>query len=76
MASTTATIRVPAETRDRLAAVASQRGVSVAGLLSEIALREHLHQVYAAERESWSKVLEDPEFAAELQEWDEADLYA
>lgn len=70
--SATATIRVPTETRDRLALVAEQRGISVAKLITEISLREHIHQVYALERAAWSEALGNPEFVAELREWDDA----
>lgn len=69
----TATIRVPVETRDRLAKVAEQRGVSVARLLSEYASSEHIHQIYADERRSWSEALANPQFVAELDEWDAAE---
>lgn len=66
----TATIRVPVETRDRLAKVAKERGVSLARLLSEYATREHIHLIYADERRSWSDAIADPGFVAELDEWD------
>jgi hypothetical protein len=68
--ASTATIRVPVETRDRLAKVAEQRGVSVAHLLTEYATSEHIHQIYADERRSWSEALANPQFVAELDEWD------
>jgi hypothetical protein len=66
----TATIRVPIETRDRLATVAEERGISLARLLTEYATREHIHQIYADERKSWSEAIANPGFVAELQEWD------
>lgn len=72
--SDTATVRVSTETRDRLALVAEARGLSVAKLIAEFATREHLHQVYAQEREAWRKDLENPEFIAELELWDEAEI--
>lgn len=68
--SATATIRVPVETRDRLAKVAEQRGVSVAHLLTEYATSEHIHLLYADERRSWSEAIANPQFVAELDEWD------
>lgn len=67
----TATIRVPRETRDRLAKAAERRGVSIAKLISEYASREHIHQIYVDERRSWAEVLGQPEVAAELELWDE-----
>jgi hypothetical protein len=66
----TATIRVPVETRDLLAKVAEERGVSVARLLTEYASSTHIHQIYADERRSWSEALANPMFVAELDEWD------
>ena len=66
----TATIRVPVETRDRLAKVAAERGISVARLLAEYATSEHIHLIYADERRSWSEALADPQFVAELDDWD------
>jgi hypothetical protein len=66
----TATIRVSVATRDMLAKVADERGVSVAHLLNEYATSEHIHQIYADERRSWSAALSNPVFVAELDEWD------
>lgn len=70
--SETATIRVPVETRNKLAELAALRGTSVAKLISEFASSEHLHQIYADERRSWSEALERPEVIAELELWDAA----
>lgn len=67
----TATIRVPVETRDRLARLAQQRGTSVAKLIAEFASHEHIHQIYAEERRTWAAVLGDQKLAAELELWDE-----
>lgn len=66
-----ATIRVSVATRDLLARVAETRGTSVPKLLAEFAKSEHLHQVYAQEREAWRTSLEDPAVRAELELWDE-----
>jgi len=74
MVAETATIRVPRETRDLLAKVAEDRGTSVAKLIIEFASREHLHQIYADERRAWAADLANPEFLAELDLWDSADL--
>ena len=68
--SSTATIRVPVETRDRLAKVADRRGVSVARLLTEYATNEHIHQIYVDERRSWGEALANPHFVEELDEWE------
>lgn len=71
---TTATIRVPEKTRDRLAQIAAQRGTSIAKLISEFANHEHIHQIYAEERESWRRALDDPAFAEDLELFGEVDL--
>ncbi|MGH3563934.1 MAG: type II toxin-antitoxin system antitoxin MazE7, partial [Mycobacterium sp.] len=42
MSTSTTTIRVSVQTRDRLATQARERGISIAGLLNELAARcEH-----------------------------------
>jgi hypothetical protein len=70
--SSTATIRVPIETRDRLAEVAALRGVSIAQLVSDYATNEHVQQTFVDERRSWSKAISNPQFMKELDEWDAA----
>jgi hypothetical protein len=52
MASDTATIRVPRETRDRLAARATERGVSVSSLLTEFVRRAERADAVRSEREA------------------------
>jgi hypothetical protein len=52
MTSETATIRVPRDTRDRLAARARERGVSVASLLTEFARRAERADALRSERET------------------------
>jgi hypothetical protein len=52
MASDTATIRVSRDTRDRLAARAQERGVSVASLLTEFARRAERADALRSEREA------------------------
>ena len=42
----------------------------MAQLLTEHATNEHIHQIYADERRSWSEALANPQFVAELDEWD------
>lgn len=70
--SKTATIRVPVETRDSLARIAEQQGMSVSRLLTLYASREHIHAVYAAARAATEKDLQNPEMIAEYELWDEA----
>jgi hypothetical protein len=50
--SATATIRVPRETRDRLAAHARERGLSLSSLLSEFSLRAERVDAFKSEREA------------------------
>lgn len=52
MSTPTTTIRVPVRTRDRLAAQARERGVSIATLLTELAARAEREAIFLAEREA------------------------
>lgn len=70
--STTATIRVPVETRDSLQQLAEQKGISVSRLLTLYASREHLNAIYAAERTAVEQDLENPEALTEYELWDDA----
>ena len=50
MSTQTTTIRVPIQTRDRLAAQARERGMSIAALLTELAARSEHEAIFRAER--------------------------
>ena len=50
--ATTTTIRVPIQTRDRLAAQARERGLSIAALLTELAARAEHEAIFRAERDA------------------------
>jgi hypothetical protein len=52
MSTNTTTIRVPIQTRDRLAAQARERGISIAALLTELASRSEHEAFFRAEREA------------------------
>lgn len=52
MSTSTTTIRVSVRTRDRLAAQARERGVSIATLLAELASRAEREAIFRAERET------------------------
>jgi hypothetical protein len=52
MSTHTTTIRVPVLTRDRLAAQARERGVSIAAFLTELASRAERETIFRAERDS------------------------
>jgi hypothetical protein len=51
MSTQTTTIRVPVQTRDRLAAQARQRGISIAAFLTELASRAEREAIFRAERD-------------------------
>lgn len=70
MASDTATIRVPRETRDRLAARARDRGVSLSALLTEFAERAERADAYRSEREATKADAKSPEALAEYRLWE------
>jgi hypothetical protein len=70
MSSDTATIRVPRETRDRLAAQAAERGVSVSSLLSEFARRAERLDALRSEREASRAEGEGSEGQAEERLWE------
>ena len=52
MSMSTTTIRVPVQTRDRLAAQARARGVSIAALLTELASHAEHEAIFRAERDA------------------------
>ncbi len=66
----TATIRVPRETRDSLAARARERGVSLSSLLTEFARRAERSEALRSEREATRADLADPEARAEYGLWE------
>ncbi len=68
--SATATIRVPRETRDRLAAYAEERGVSLSTLLTQFARRAERVDAFRSEREATRIDLADGDLAAEEREWE------
>jgi len=68
--SATATIRVPRETRDSLAARARARGVSLSALLTEFARRAERAEALHSEREATRADMGDPEAQAEYSLWE------
>jgi hypothetical protein len=66
----TATIRVPRDTRDRLAAYAEERGVSLSTLLTQFARRAERVDAFRSEREATRIDLADGDVAAEEREWE------
>lgn len=67
----TATIRVSRETRDLLADQARGRGISIASLVSEIAMERHQEAVFRGERDATEADQRSREAQAELDDWDE-----
>ena len=51
MSTHTTTVRVSVRTRDRLAAQARERGISISALLAELASRADQEAIFSAERE-------------------------
>jgi hypothetical protein len=70
MASDTATIRVSRDTRDRLAARAHERGVSVASLLTEFARRAERADAVRSEREATQAEVDARDPLAEERLWE------
>jgi len=66
----TATIRVPRETRDSLAARARERGVSLSSLLTEFARRAERAEALRSEREATRAEAGDPAAEAEYRLWE------
>jgi hypothetical protein len=66
----TATIRVPRETRDRLAARARERGVSLSSLLTEFARRAERADAFRSERDATRTDAASSDVAAEEREWE------
>jgi antitoxin MazE7 len=66
----TATIRVPRHTRDRLAAQARQRGVSLSSLLTEFARRAERADALRSEREATRADAGNPDAVAEERMWE------
>jgi hypothetical protein len=66
----TTTIRVPRETRDRLAARARERGLSLSALLTEFARRAERADALLSEREATRAEAGDRDVAAEERLWE------
>ena len=52
MSTSTTTVRVSVQTRDRLAAQARERGMSISALLADLADRADREAMFGAEREA------------------------
>lgn len=72
MSTPTTTIRIPVQTRDRLAAQARDRGVSIAALLAELAARAEHEAIFRAEREATLTEASADAIRNEDHDWDDA----
>ena len=71
VATETATIRVTRETRDLLARQASERGVSLSAMLSDLARDVARKAVFLAEREATLADADSAAVKAEDREWED-----
>jgi len=69
MATDTTTIRVPTTTRDKLAAQARQRGVSMAALLEELSDQAERQTAFEAERTATRADAQTPSVNDEELDW-------
>lgn len=70
MSSQTSTIRVTRATRDLLADQARERGVSLAGLLADIADARRREAIWRSEREASRIDSQNPDAQSEIREWE------
>lgn len=70
MATDSTTIRVPVPTRDRLAAHARQRGISIAALLDELSDQAERQSAFEAERAATLADAQVPAVGEEDRDWD------
>jgi post-segregation antitoxin (ccd killing protein) len=71
MSTHTTTIRVPVQTRDRLAAQARERGISISALLTELASEAERQAIFRAERDATHAEVTDSTARAEDREWED-----
>lgn len=70
MATPTATIRVTRETRDILAREASERGVSLSAMLTQLAWGLDREAIFRSEREATRADADNPVAVDETREWE------
>jgi hypothetical protein len=68
--TSTATIRVTRETRDLLASIAREHGVSLSALLTEFARRAERADAFRSERDATRLDAINPDVAAEERGWE------
>ena len=72
MAQATSTIRVPRPVRDSLARSARDRGLSVAGLIAQLAERLERDAILRSERDATLKDAESAAVSSEERDWERA----
>ncbi len=72
MSTSTTTVRVSVQTRDRLAAQARERGISISALLTELAGQVDREAMFSAEREATRAESAARAVRDEDQDWDAA----
>jgi hypothetical protein len=72
MAQDTSTIRVPRPVRDSLARSARDRGLSVAGLIAQLAERLERDAILRSERDATLKDAESAAVSSEERDWERA----
>jgi hypothetical protein len=70
MATETATIRVARSTRDTLAKQASDRGISLASLLADMARERQVEAIWESERLATRADAENPGALEEMRLWE------
>jgi post-segregation antitoxin (ccd killing protein) len=71
MSTPTTTIRVSIQTRDRLAAQASERGISISALLTELASSAEHRAIFRAERDATRAEATVRAVCEENRDWDD-----
>lgn len=69
MSTSTTTIRVSTDTRDRLAAQARERKMSISALLADLAARADREAFFRAERDAERAEADDAAVRAERADW-------
>jgi post-segregation antitoxin (ccd killing protein) len=70
MSTQSTTIRVSVQTRDRLAAQARERGISVSALLDDLAAQAENEAIFRAEREATRMEAASQAARGEAADWD------
>lgn len=72
MSTSSTTVRVSTQTRDRLAAQARARGISISALLADLAAKADREAIFSAEREATRAEAADRAIRDEEHDWADA----